>query len=158
RFFWDQRAGWHSSGTRYRWFKPATPTFGPAVEMFQHRYAAGLLAALRRHKEYRGVGELIAFCEFFGPGTFSGLHVEDEPKQLVLWDVCVPGRGIVPPRDFVAHFGHLPIARVVYEGPFSRSFIESIQAGDYPVKEGVVAKGLRTRRQRRGKIEQEVWM
>jgi hypothetical protein len=23
RFFWDQRRGWHSSGTRYRWFKPA---------------------------------------------------------------------------------------------------------------------------------------
>jgi hypothetical protein len=36
--------------------------------------------------------------------------------------------------------------------------MEDVQAGKYPVTEGVVAKGLRTRRQRKGKMEQEVWM
>jgi hypothetical protein len=158
RFFWDQRRGWHSSGTRYRWFKPATPTFGVAVEMFQRDYAAGLLAVLRRHKEYRGVGELVAFCEFFGPGTFAGLHVDGEPKELVLFDVYLPGRGFVPPKDLVAHFGHLRLPPVVHEGQFSRDFIEAVQAGAYPVKEGVVARGTRTRRQRKGRAEQEVWM
>jgi hypothetical protein len=158
RFFWEQKRGWHSSGTRYRWFKPATPTFGPAVEMFQRAYAKGLLDTLRRFKEYRGVTELVAFCEFFGPGTFSGLHREGEPKRLVLFDVFLPGRGFVPPKDLVAHFGHLPIARVVYEGPFSRSFIEDVRAGKYPVSEGVVAKGTHVRRQRKGQAGQEVWM
>src|SRR5205085_2080114 len=112
---------------------------GPAVEMFQRQYAKGILEALRRFKEYRGVTELVAFCELFGPSTFSGLHKEDEPKQLVLFDLYLPGRGLVLPRDLVAHFGHLPLARVVYEGPFSRSFVEDVQAGKYPVSEGVVA-------------------
>jgi hypothetical protein len=154
RFFWDHKRGWHSTGTRYRWFKAATPTFGQAVEMFQRQYAKGIIEALRRFKEYRGVTELVAFCEFFGPGTFSGLHREDEPKQLVLFDIHLPGRGFVPPKDFVAHFGRLSIPRVVYEGPFSRAFIEDIQAGKYPVTEGVVAKGTHARR----KGEQEVWM
>ena len=158
RFFWDERRGWHSTGTRYRWFKAATPTFGPAVEMFQRAYSRGILETLRRLKESRGAKELVAFCEFFGPGTFSGLHKEGEPKQLRLFDVYLPGRGFVPPKDFVAHFGHLPIARVVYEGNFTRAFIEDIRSGKYPVMEGVVAKGVHARRQRKGKADQEVWM
>jgi hypothetical protein len=158
RFFWDQKRGWHSTGTRYRWFKAATPMFGPAVAMFQRTYARGVIEGLRRFKEYRGVTELVAFCEFFGPGTFSGLHTEDEPKQIILFDIYLPGRGFVLPRDFIAHFGHLPVARVVYEGPFTRSFIDDVRAGKYPVSEGVVAKGVHTRRQRKGKADQEVWM
>jgi len=158
RFFWGDKRGWHSTGTRYRWFKAATPTFGPAVEMFQRDYAREIVETLRRFKEYRGVTELVAFCEFFGPRTFSGLHEEGEPKRIVLFDVYLPGRGFVPPKDFVTHFGHLPIARVIYEGAFSRSFIEDVQAGKYPVAEGVVAKGTHSRRQRKGKAEQEVWM
>lgn len=158
RFFWDHKRGWHSTGTRYRWFKAVTPTFGPAVAAFQRDHARGVLDVLRRFKEYRGVNELVAFCEFFGPSTFSGLHDESEEKQLVLFDVYLPGRGFVPPKDFVAHFGHLPVAKVVYEGPFSRGFVEDVQAGKYAVREGVVAKGLHNRRQRKGQASQEVWM
>jgi hypothetical protein len=158
RFFWDQKRGWHSTGTRYRWFKAATPTFGIAVELFQKQYSRGILETLRRFKEYRGVTELVAFCEFFGPGTFSGLHIEGEPRQLILFDIWLPGRDFIPPKDFIAHFGPLKTARVVYEGPFSRRFIEDVQAGKYAVAEGVVAKGTYSRRQRKGKAEQEVWM
>jgi hypothetical protein len=158
RFFWDQKRGWHSTGTRYRWFKAATPTFGPAVEMFHRHYARGIVESVRRLKEYRGVTELVAFCEFFGAGTFSGLHQDAESKQIVLFDIYLPSRGFVLPKEFVAHFGHLPIAKVVYEGPFSRSFIADVQAGKCPVAEGVVAKGVHARRQRKGKAEQEVWM
>src|SRR5262249_27235675 len=147
-----------SSGTRYRWFKAVTPTFGPAVGQFQRDHAKGVLDVLRRYKEYRGATELVAFCEYFGPSTFSGLHAEGEAKELRLFDVYLPGRGFVPPKDFVAHFGHLRTAKVVYEGPFSRAFIEEVREGKYPVAEGVVAKGLHSRRQRKGQASQEVWM
>jgi hypothetical protein len=158
RFFWDHKRGWHSTGTRYRWFKVVTPMFGPAVDMFQQHYAQGIVETLRRFKDYRGVTNLVAFCEFFGPGTFSGLHKEDEPKQLVLFDIYLPDRGFVLPKNFVTHFGHLPSARVLYEGPFTRAFIEDVQGGKYPVAEGIVAKGAYIRRQRKGKAEQEIWM
>jgi hypothetical protein len=158
RFFWDQKRGWHSTGTRYRWFKPATPTFGPAVDMFQRHYAKGITETLRRLKEYRGVTELVAFCEFFGSKTFSGLHDEADPKQIVLFDIYLPGRGFIGPKDFIGHFGHLSIARTVYEGPFSRSFIDNVQKGAYAVREGVVAKGVHQRRPHKSKSSQEVWM
>jgi hypothetical protein len=36
--------------------------------------------------------------------------------------------------------------------------MEDVRAGEFGVKEGVVAKGERTRRQRKGKAEKEVWM
>ncbi len=142
RFFWDQKRGWHSTGTRYRWFKTATPMFGPAVEQFQREYARGIVETLRRYKEYRGVTELVAFCEFFGPSTFSGLHREDEPKELILFDIYVPDRGFVFPSDFIAHFGHVKTPKVVYEGNFSRAFIEDVQAGKYPVVEGSLPRGF----------------
>lgn len=158
RFFWDQQRGWHSAGTRHMWFKPKTPTFGPAFAQFKQEYGTRLLEAMRPHKEYRGVKELVAFAEFFGAKTFSGSHIENDPKRLVLFDIYLGGRGFVPPKDFAAHFGHLPIAPVVYEGPFSRAFIEDVAAGKYPVAEGVVAKGLVTRRQHHGQAGQEVWM
>jgi hypothetical protein len=158
RFFWDQKRGWHSTGTRYRWFKANTPTFGVAVDLFQKQYAKGILDTFRRYKEYRGVTELVAFCEFFGPGTFSGLHVDNEPRQLILFDIHLTGRGFVLPKDFVAHFGHLKIARVVYEGDFTREFIDSVRGGAFSVVEGVVAKGVQVRRQRKGQSDREVWM
>lgn len=83
RFFWDRQRGWHSTGTRYRWFKEVTPVFGPAALIFRNDFAGKIVESLRRFKEYRGVVELIAFCEYFGPHTFSGLHDADEPKQLM---------------------------------------------------------------------------
>lgn len=70
RFFWDQKRGWHSTGTRYRWFKAVTPMFGPDVAMFERQSAQGIIEIVRRSKEYRGVNELVVFCEFFGPARF----------------------------------------------------------------------------------------
>jgi hypothetical protein len=122
-------AGWFRFGTRYKWLKKQTPTFGVAMELFQARIAQELLAVLKAHKEYRGVRNLVAFCEFFGASSFAGFHNADEPKELRLFDVWLQGRGFVPPADFVQHFGHLPGAEVVYQGVFDRAFIEGVKAG-----------------------------
>ena len=114
RFFWDQKRGWHSSGTRYRWFKAATPTFGAAIELFQLQYAKGISDTLRRFIEYRGVTELVAFCEFFGASTFSGLHKDGEPKHLLLFRcvsarerLCLPARLRCSFRPHAARTGRL---------------------------------------------------
>ena len=158
RFFWDRKRGWHRTGTRFKWFKPATPTFGVAATMFQEQFAEGILDVIRRTKDYRNVSSLVAFCEFFGPKTFSGLHADGDDRELVLFDVHTDQTGFVPPKDFVAHFGHLRTAPVVYEGEFTREFMADVRVGKFPVSEGVVAKGRRVKRQRKGKTEYEVWM
>jgi hypothetical protein len=49
--------------------------------------------------------------------------------------------GIIGPRQFVADFGHLPTARVVYEGKLTGKFAEDVRNGKHRVVEGVVCKG-----------------
>lgn len=162
RFLWQEAQGWFRFGTRYKWLKEQTPTFGVAKKLFDARIARELVSVLRSHKEYRGIRNLVAFCEFFGPSSFAGMHAEGEAKELRLLDVWVPNVGFVPPKNFAAHFGHLPIAEVVYEGPFDRAFIDGVKAGDYPVGEGVVAKGTEMRRKKvevwSAKVKTQKWL
>ena len=83
------------------------------------------------------------FTEFLGPNSFAGLHRADDPKRLVLFDVWAEGFGMLGPRQFVADFGRLSSARVVYEGKLTGQFAEDVRTGKYGVAEGVVCKGGR---------------
>src|SRR5207244_4073436 len=103
-------------------------------------------------------------CEFFGPNSFAGQHdpahpvlaqagiAGNDPKELVLFDVNVHKKGLMAPRHFLDTLGRLPIAEVIYEGDLTPQFIEDVRAGKYPVREGVVAKGLE------GKAPHGIWM
>ena len=158
QFAWRQNDGWYQYGTRRRLITAKNPLFGNAIELFQNKYADGILKTLRKHKEYRQVREVVAYCEFFGASTFSGLHKDGEQRQLKLFDLYLPEQGFVIPRDFVQHFNHLDIAEVIYEGTLTKEFISAVREGKYSVKEGVVAKGVSTKRRRKGKTEIETWM
>ena len=57
------------------------------------------------------------------------------------FDVSVEPIGMLGPKQFVADFSHLPIARVVYEGKLTGKFAEDVRRGVYRVIEGVVCKG-----------------
>ena len=54
------------------------------------------------------------------------------------------------PQRFVADFGHLPTARVVYQGKLTGKFAENVRTGKYDVSEGVVCKG--------GSGGEDLWM
>lgn len=158
QFHWRANEGWCRQGTRRRTIDAENPLFGEAIELFQRIYAAGILSAVRRSREYRNPSSIVAFCEFFGERTFSGLHRDGDPKQLVLFDLIVDEHGCIPPNDFRYLLGNLPIAETVYEGPLTREFARSVRNGEYSVGEGVVAKGVSTTQRRRGKSERSVWM
>ena len=91
----------------------------------------------------------VAFYKYDGSNlTFAGKHdpeflgVEsNDPKELVLFDVNIHKRGFISPKDFVELFGLMPIAEVIYQGVFSPDFIDAVRNGEYPVKEGIIAKG-----------------
>ncbi|ODA28773.1 RNA ligase family protein [Planctopirus hydrillae] len=158
QFKWTQKDGWCQFGTRKRTFDRENPLFGVAISIFEAKYADQILASLRHYKEYRNIKSLTAFCEFFGEHTFSGLHRDREAKDLKLIDIFVTDEGFVLPRNFVNYFGHLDIAEVVYDGLLTRHFMKDVSIGTYPVKEGVVAKGVTTTKGRKGKMEQDSWM
>lgn len=152
-FDWDRDFGWHAFGTRrdafnlnaegIGQFDLAHPGLEECVSDFHNTLAGGLEQVFRDHSSYQNFNGLKVFAEFIGLGSFAGMHRPGEQKRLVPFDVEAEGFGLLGPRQFVDDFGHLPIARVVYEGKLTGQFAEDVRAGKYGVAEGVVCKGGR---------------
>ena len=140
RWEWTKKKGWHKFGTRNHLFDKTDPDFGQAIPIFLETIAPWIDDIIKQ--EFRGIESVIAFTEFFGPSSFAGQHIQDEPKELRLFDIDPFKRCFVGPRDFVKLFGHLPFAaQVIYDGVLTEQFISDVRAGKYPVVEGVVCKG-----------------
>jgi len=157
---WDRDFGWHSFGTRRDEFN-LTPLgaeefarkhahLAQCVEVFQATLAEAVERVFRAKAWYHEFQELKVFTEFLGPNSFAGLHQEGDPKELRLFDVWAEPYGMVGPKQFVTDFGHLPIARVLYEGKLTGQFVEDVRNGKYGVAEGVICKG--------GAGGDDVWM
>lgn len=148
---WDRDFGWHSFGTRrddfnldeagIELFCRKHAHLHEAVGVFKKDWAEGLERVFREHPSYVRAQTLMVFTEFLGKESFAGLHQAGDPKELRLFDVFVEPTGLIAASLFVADFGHLPIARVVYEGKLTGKFAEDVREGKYGVNEGVVCKG-----------------
>jgi hypothetical protein len=157
---WDRDFGWHSFGTRrdafnlnplgYEEFALRHAHLSQCVEVFRATLAEPVERLFREGEPYRQFQELKIFTEFLGPNSFAGLHKEEDPKEVRLFDVWAEPYGMIGPERFVADFGHLPIARVVYRGKLTGQFVEEVRAGRHGVKEGVVCKG--------GSGGEDLWM
>lgn len=147
----DRDFGWHAFGTRrdefnlteagIEKFAQKHRHLSQCVDVFLGNLAEGVEAVFREHSSYREFQSLKIFTEFLGPNSFAGLHKEEDPKELRLFDVVADPLGIVGSRQFVADFGHLHIAKVIYEGKLTGKFAEDVRVGKYGVAEGVVCKG-----------------
>lgn len=150
-FDWRRGIGWHSFGTRRdafamneagnQEFLARHGRFDDCVELFRARWAEPLETIFRRTEKYRAHSGFKVFAEYFGAKSFAGTHQPDDPKTLRVFDISSDERGQIGPWEFVADFGHLPIARVVFQGKFTGQFAEDVRAGKYKVAEGVVCKG-----------------
>tara|TARA_Y100000034_G_scaffold116828_1_gene155633 strand:+ start:2461 stop:3123 length:663 start_codon:yes stop_codon:yes gene_type:complete len=143
RFEWLKKSGWYKFGTRKRLFDESDEIFGTAIPLFFSTLAEPIDKIIRDTKDFRSRDQFTVYCEYLGPHSFAGQHRQGDDMQLVIIDVNVHKRGIVLPNDFIKLFGHLNIAEVVYEGNFSRQFVENVYNGMYELKEGVVAKGIK---------------
>jgi len=148
---WDRDFGWHAFGTRrdvfnltaegIEQFTERHAHLREAVEVFHSTLADGIEEVLRNHAKYYDAPAVQAFTEFFGPNSFAGLHKEEDPKQLRLFDIRLEVGGMIGPSQFVTDFGHLHAARVIYEGKLTGKFAEDVRLGKFGVAEGVVCKG-----------------
>ena len=157
---WYRDFGWHSFGPRrdefsltedgIARFQQAHAHLSQSVDVFRLTLADGIDKILRDHPDYQEFQSVKVFTEFFGPNSFAGLHKEADPKELRLFDVWAEPIGMLGPKRFVADFGHLHTACVVYEGKLTGKFAEDVRLGKYVVSEGVVCKG--------GSGGEKVWM
>jgi len=139
---WVRKSNSWRYGTRNVLLDRSTPIFGEAIPLFERTWAEPLARTMTDNKDYRGVLQSTFFLEYHGPNSFAGRHV-DEDLTLTLIDVDIYKRGMIPPREFINNFGHLPIAPVVYEGDLNQEFINEVRNGAYGQNEGVVCKGIR---------------
>jgi hypothetical protein len=147
---WDREFGWITFGTRrdsfhldetgIREFHREHPGLDEGPALFEADYAQQLEAVFQSHEAYRTTNQATVFTEFFSPGSFAGMHRKGDPRQLILFDVLVDA-GMIGPDQFVRDFGHLKIARVVYQGKLTGKFADDVRKGKYGVAEGVVCKG-----------------
>ena len=141
RFAWTKKRGWYKFGSRHCLFDESNPEFGQSISVFLNKYGDAIPKVLQNEKEYRGITECIAFCEWVGPNSFAGIHDPNDTLDTILFDINPCRKGIIGPRQFIKHFGHLHTPAVLYEGNFNQEFINDIRLDRYPVKEGIVAKG-----------------
>lgn len=140
RWEWSPKKGWNKFGTRRQLFDASAPLFSQAIPIFMEQLSDEILD--RTKQIVKNPERITAFTEFLGPGSFAGNHIEDEPKELKLFDVFLFKKGFIPPKQFVEIYGDMPqAAEVVYDGKLNQQFIMDVRKGKYNVVEGVVAKG-----------------
>lgn len=151
RFEWNRKRGWYKFGTRNVMITEKDPNFGESIPIFMDKYAVDLGKVFK--KEYSNVESVVVFCEFVGENSFSGKHIIEDKKDVVLFDISLYKRGLVLPKDFIENFGHLHIPNLIYKGEYNNQLIRDIRDNIYGLKEGGVAKGVR-----KTKGDHIVWM
>jgi len=140
RWEWNPKTGWNKFGTRKHLFDASDKQFNQSIPLFMESMAEDIL--YRTKQIVKNPHRITAFTEFFGPNSFAGSHVTEDPKELRLFDVFLFKKGFVKPKEFVEVYGNMPqAAKIVYEGALNKQFITDVKTGKYDVFEGVVAKG-----------------
>ncbi len=168
RVEWNRKTGFTKFGSRKCMFDETSKWFGSVIPIFRETWE-DRLAKVLKHKDFRGLKTCTFFFEWFGEKSFAGWHDQkDDTRNLVLFDVNPLKKGILGPRDFLNHFGHLDnTAEVVYEGNFNEPFKKGIMDGSFelkselpvkqPIIEGVVVKGGKSHKLWMRKVKTAVW-
>lgn len=156
RFEFSRKRGWFKYGTRTRLFDETDTVFGCAIKLFHDSFAAGIADVAKAQRW----DKVVVFAEFCGPNSFAGIHLPDDPKRLLLFDVSPHRIGILPPADFLKLFGNLDITRFLGIERWNREFADRVRNGeiDGVTFEGVVAKGIVNRKLVMEKAKTRAWI
>ncbi len=136
---WGRKRGWYKYGTRNVMVDKNTPLFGEAISTFLNKYGESLDRTFR--EKYKGTENFVVFGEYFGENSFAGKHVDEDKKDIILFDVNKYKKGFLSPQEFIDNFGHLDIPKIVYEGVYDYDFIRKVRSNEFGLEEGVVCKG-----------------
>jgi len=158
RVEWTKKNGYHKFGRRKALLDNSNEFLPESEDIIRAKYASELEEVFKS----RRWPLVTCFFEFFGPNSFAGNHVH-EPHDAVLLDVRPFKKGIIPPREFLKHFDHLDIPKLLYKGPMNQELIESVENGTLEgmTFEGVVCKGSYDRKKGRPtmfKIKNRAWL
>jgi hypothetical protein len=132
--------------------------FIEAVTLFEMEYAPKFDQIFKDAKELRGVPIITLFGEFYGPGSFAGMHDWNATHSLTFFDAAIYKKGYLPPSDFQNLFGELPIQKLIWKGIFNEEFVKRVEANEFGLSEGIVYKGVEDGDVFMGKIKTLQWL
>lgn len=154
---WSKKRGFYKYGTRKRLLGADERPLGLAIQLINDVYGARLNRRFTDHRFEKAV----AFFEFFGPNSFAGFHHEDDEYDVVLFDIAVHKKGVLPPKEFLTLTAGLRVPDLVHVGNANQPFVDEIRGGDHPkvTYEGVVCK-YEMRKGQTGmfKIKTQAWL
>lgn len=164
RIEYSQKRGFYKFGTRKTMFDVNSKPFGFVIALFRSRYEK-ILTEILKSEPYKKIESFVCYFELIGAHSAFGQHeYETDEFNLVLIDVDMYKKGMVPPEDFIRDFSSVGIPNVVFRGQLTQSFVDSIEnETTYLLNEGVVCKGfIETRKGVRHpyycKIKTKGWM
>ncbi len=159
RVEWSPKQGFYKWGSRKRMLGNEDEQLGEAISLFNDKYADAMEERFKeRHWKKLGVRNFVVFMEYIGPNSFAGVH-DGVDMDVVVFDINPTPRGFMPPKDFIEFMNDLHYPTMVYHGPFDAMFIDEVQrnALEYPLTEGVVAKGVNDRKLWMAKVKTDEW-
>src|SRR6185503_5600881 len=106
---WTNKQGFSTFGSRHELIDINHKFLGESVKIFKEKYEEVLHEFFKKDELTRNEREIIVYGEFFGAKSFAGIHLSDDPKELVIFDVLVghKNRKFYSPLDFVKTFQNL---------------------------------------------------
>src|ERR1035437_2711734 len=82
---YSKKRGWYKFGTKKIMIDINDPNFGQAIPLFLEKYGNDLDSIFR--KKYPKVESFVVFGEFLGENSFAGQHVDEDIKDIILFDI-----------------------------------------------------------------------
>ncbi len=136
---WTRKTGFSKFGSRKVLLDKDHPFLGTGIALFNETYSEPLAKVFHDNR----LEKTTCYFEFFGHKSFAGLHETDDTHEVVLFDIDVYKRGLLPPQDFLKLVGDIKHADVLYTGKPNADFIKSVRESTLVGMpfEGVVCKG-----------------
>lgn len=153
---WNNKKGFYKFGSRTELIDENSKPFGKAIALIKSKYENDLATVFKE----KGYKQVICFFELFGPSSFAGQHNFTEDLDVVLIEVNPHRKGFLPPAEFIKQFGHLDIAKCLYEGHVDVKFVDQVKQSTLPNMplEGVVCKGMDENELVMFKIKSTAWI
>lgn len=152
---WTNKLGFHRFGSRHQLLDETHEFLHEAPGLVVGKYERDLTDIFKK----LGYQKVICFFEFVGENSFAGFH-KPEKHDVVLFDVNPYKKGILAPNEFVKHYGHLDIPKIVHQGRVGKSFHDNVRNSlvEGVTFEGVVCKGKRKNQTHMFKIKTDAWL
>ena len=153
---WCRKKGFYRFGSRTKLININTPILGESINLFLEKYNESL-SKIFFDKKYEKV---VCFSEFFGKNSFAGSHIEEDKKDIVLFDINPYKKGFLSPQDFLSLTENIDTSKLLTIDFLSEELIYSIKKSELKnmTLEGIVAKAVSKNKIFMTKVKTEKWL